>query len=364
MERIARETEEDYQQLIAVLNSFGVTVLRPNVFDDYRLYLNPTGKIRSPPMVPRDDSIMLGTDFYFNTNVQLRRNAKDNWSSIRKDHWPGTAPTNRDEWLSISDEIYDELFSIMIPDGVNSPAYTKLASDADYDKMTWGDVLATIQQAGNPIITGAGNRLSHYNAAETTRIGKDLYFGTHAALQHTAIMEGDFKGRFTDHRCHVLQTGGHSDGVFCPVKPGLIVSLHDLSNYEETFPGWEVVFLPNQSWELVKPFRDLKIKNYGKWWVPGEELNDEFTEFVEGWLDHWVGFVEETVFDVNMLVIDQQNVVCNNYNEKVFEAFERHGITPHVVNFRHRYFWDGGLHCITSDVHREGTQQDYFPERK
>jgi hypothetical protein len=64
-----------------------------------------------------------------------------------------------------------------------------------------------------------------------------------------------------------------------------------------------------------------------------------------------------------MLVIDEKNVVCNNYNKKVFETFDRFGITPHIVNFRHRYFWDGGLHCITSDLHREGAIKDYFPER-
>jgi hypothetical protein len=64
-----------------------------------------------------------------------------------------------------------------------------------------------------------------------------------------------------------------------------------------------------------------------------------------------------------MLVIDEKNVICNNYNEQVFAAFDRFGITPHVINFRHRYFWDGGLHCITSDIHREGIQKDYFPER-
>ena len=23
-------------------------------------------------------------------------------------------------------------------------------------------------------------------------------------------------------------------------------------------------------------------------------------------------------------------------------------------------FWDGGLHCITLDLYREGEQQDYF----
>ena len=64
-----------------------------------------------------------------------------------------------------------------------------------------------------------------------------------------------------------------------------------------------------------------------------------------------------------MLVINPTNVIVNNYNKDVFDAFDRHGITAHICNFRHRYFWDGGLHCITSDLSREGAMQDYFPER-
>jgi hypothetical protein len=168
---------------------------------------------------------------------------------------------------------------------------------------------------------------------------------------------------YPQYRWHVVDTGGHSDGTYCPVCPGLIISLRDVPTYKNTFPGWEVVYLPGQSWAMVKPFLNLKQKNQGKWWVPGQELNDDFTDFVESWLGHWVGYVEETVFDINMLVIDQKNVICNNYNKQVFDALERHGVTPHIINFRHRYFWDGGLHCITSDVHREGTIQDYFPER-
>jgi hypothetical protein len=65
----------------------------------------------------------------------------------------------------------------------------------------------------------------------------------------------------------------------------------------------------------------------------------------------------------DMLVIDERNVVCNNYNEQVFEALARHGVTPHVCNFRHRFFWDGGLHCNTLDLVREGSQIDYFPNQ-
>ena len=62
-------------------------------------------------------------------------------------------------------------------------------------------------------------------------------------------------------------------------------------------------------------------------------------------------------------IIDPKNVMVFNYNKQVFDALDRYGITPHIVPFRHRYFWDGGIHCVTSDLHREGTMQNYFPNR-
>ena len=50
-------------------------------------------------------------------------------------------------------------------------------------------------------------------------------------------------------------------------------------------------------------------------------------------------------------------------NPVVVKKLEEYGITPHIFNFRHRYFWDGGIHCITLDLDREGDREDYFPER-
>ena len=127
--------------------------------------------------------------------------------------------------------------------------------------------------------------------------------------------------------------------------------------------GWEVVYLPDQSWSIDKDFLELKKKNNGKWWIPGFEYDQDVVDTVEQWLGHWTGYLEETVFDVYMLIVDPKNVIVFGYNKQVFDAFERYGITPHIINFRHRYFWDGGLHCITSDLDREGTMQDYFPHR-
>jgi len=147
------------------------------------------------------------------------------------------------------------------------------------------------------------------------------------------------------------------------VTPGLIISLYDVPTYADTFPGWEVVYLPGQSWDAIEAFGILKHKNRGKWWIPGFEYDSEVIDTVEQWLGYWTGYVEETVFDVNMLIIDPKNVIVFNYNKQVFQALERYGITPHIVPFRHRYFWDGGIHCVTSDLHREGTRQDYFSYR-
>jgi hypothetical protein len=197
----------------------------------------------------------------------------------------------------------------------------------------------------------------------TTRIGKDLYFGTDTLTQDQDLLLETRKKQFPDYRCHIVNSGGHTDGTFCPVVPGLVVSIKSDLDYNKLFPGWEVIYLPERDWSKIQPFLDLKQKNQGKWWVPGEEFNDDFINFVNTWLDHWVGYVEETVFDVNILVIDEKNVVCSGYNKQVFSAFERFGITPHIIKFRHRYFWDGGIHCITSDLHREGVRKDYFPER-
>lgn len=301
MERIAIETEEDYQKLINLLENFNVKVLRPEVYELNENIIKQKKVICKPPMQPRDICAMIGNKFYF-------KKIKENLISYK-------------------------------------------------------EILKIIKHQGNII-----NYDLDIDGAMTTNVGKDLIFGTADSpiIQEKSIdvyIEKAKKEFGNDFRCNFVDSQGHLDGCFCPVKPGLIISLYDIQNYKTSFPDWEVVYLPDQSWSKVSPFLEVKKKNKGKWWVPGEELNDDFTDFVENWFNHWVGYVEETVFDVNMLIIDEKNIICNNYNKKVFDAFERHGVTPHVVNFRHRYFWDGGLHCITSDLDREGTMQDYFPER-
>jgi N-dimethylarginine dimethylaminohydrolase len=309
--KIAEETEEDYQKLISLLESFGVQTVRPDMSKSLNMakrHIDNNLPIPRPfEMQPRDYTIMLGETFYC---------GGDSYS--------------------------------------NKP------------------ITSLIRQQGNevkfPMDSGFKyqNNSIKLNAAMTSRIGKDLIVGTiddREKVSNLIEVEKDLQSKLPNYRVKLMDTQGHADGTFCPVVPGLILSMVGPTSYEESFPGWEVVFLPGESWGKVASFLRLKAKNHGKWWVPGEELNQDFTDYVETWMNHWVGYVEESVFDLNMIVVDKKNVIVNGYNEKAFDAFSRYGITPHICNFRHRYFWDGGLHCITSDLHREGVMEDYFPER-
>lgn len=336
-EKIAIETEEDYQAIIKKLQTFSVEVLRPDL--PQTTFAN--GQYIRPPMTPRDYTVMIG-DTYFDSDA---RSLILNYNKIKDINWPTintyTEFNNLPDWIQREcDEIHN----------INGYRY------ACYEKIN-----QRIIQQGNAIVYEPAERT--INGAMVSRIGKDLYFSTENYNQDQTEYKKYINLKFTNTRNHIVDTGGHGDGTYCPVCPGLIISLHDVPSYADTFPGWEVVYLPNQSWAMVKDFLHLKNKNGGKWWIPGFEYNNDVVDTVEQWLGHWTGYVEETVFDVNMLIVDPKNVIVFNYNKQVFDALDRYGITPHVVPFRHRYFWDGGIHCVTSDLHREGTMQDYFPER-
>jgi hypothetical protein len=334
-ERIATETEEDFQNIIKVLESFGVKVLRPDLpADNFKnnVYLKP-------PMTPRDHMVMIGNVFYESASSNF---SKLSYNDIKDASWPEC--NSWYDFNQLPEHIKNECKQVF-----NFGNNQTVSNEYD-------EIFSYIRQQGNEIKSGQ----SYVNGAMVARIGRDLYFGTGSPGDDKHKLAEQINAGFLNTRNHIINTEGHSDSTYCPVCPGLIVSLCDIPTYQHTFPGWEVVYLPDQSWSAVKPFLDLKKKNYGRWWIPGHEYDNELVTLVETWLGHWVGYVEETVFDVNMLIIDPKNVMVFNYNQQVFDALARYGITPHIVPFRHRYFWDGGIHCVTSDLHREGVMQDFF----
>jgi len=389
--RIAEETEEDYQKLISVLDKFDVNVIRTDITDNPDDYRRSDGSMKSPPMIPRDYIAMIGDKFFmpgenFGKNIDFEEELKGilNASSLQAKHMsdvhkdilqfiydltipgrpvsPATqvmllknlrGKNNRSVKEILSQIDIEDLKNIIFQGSTNTIGKT---SKYTHDDKTYPfrTLEKFVKENGNDIIYD-----QYINTASMTRLGKDLIFGIGNIMNklNEENFQKKWKKLFPDYNVKLISVPGHSDGSFCPVKPGLIISTKTADYYADTFPGWEVVTLVDQGNPAMKPWIKNKKKNAPRYWVP--DAGEVFYDYVNEWMDDWVTYVEETIFDLNMLVIDEKNVIVNNHNDLAFDAFERHGVTPHIVNFRHRYFWDGGLHCITSDIDREGEQQDF-----
>ena len=195
------------------------------------------------------------------------------------------------------------------------------------------------------------------------RVGRDVFFDNSEWL--TTDQMHWIRDNVLDQRYRVRRavTNGHGDAVFAILKPGVIISsMHDENiNYAQDFPGWEVYRVDQSTVDASLDVGKFRYESLdGRWYVPGEKPTQQFADFVDQYLKTWVGFVKETVFDVNCLVLDEQHVIFSGYNKGVFDFCERHGITPIISELRHKYFWDGGISCCTQDIRRTGSLEDYF----
>ena len=358
--RITEETIEDLENYEKVLKDFGCEVIIPKLDakESIMEHIDDHGKLRSiprSPLQPRDGQLVIGNNLYYSCL-----------------HGTSEHPAIKEALDS-----YDESNIILMPDPIkHHPIFSKSWFDKikGADWLTYDDYLADDYYSKVPPFVKQEiqdfKQSFYFSAPSMTVVGKDIYVDMEQLIreEHASKVLNNMAKYLSDYlpfmRVNILKHGGHSDSCFHTLKPGAILSLEDIQPYQETFPGWDVCYLPDQSWILMEDFLRFKGKVQGKWWVPGEEDNDGFVEFVETWLQDWVGYCEESVFDVNVLMLDDKHVCVNNYNELSFEFFKKHKIEPIIVPWRHRYFWDGGLHCITLDLKRDGELEDYFPNRK
>lgn len=358
-ERIASETQEDMDNIQKVLESFGVEVIRPKTISNVNEFgiMNPELRIPGPiSMTPRDELCMIGNKFLI--FGQDQRLLEEHTGGLISDYTLRTLSADKKNLynkLSFSNKKkYLEAIGIG-KDPIDHSQITSL------DRINFFQpIVDYVLHNGNEIFTGQENPdLSLLYPNGIIRLGKTLLFGVDDDIATPDKLQ-TLQNLFNGYEVRFVTSKGHIDGCICPVKPGLLLSIRDMEEHEISFPGWEIVYLENEGLDAVKDWKYMKEKNAGKWWIPGHETDDSLIDFVETWLKDWVGYVEETVFDVNCLVIDEQNILVSGYNKKAFDSFAQHGITPHIVPWRHRFFWDGGLHCITLDLDRDGQCEDYI----
>ena len=310
LQQILAETEEDLNNLQKTIETYGAKVYRPDLPDKDRFQQAQLegGLIPLPPLTPRDWQITLG-------NKLLR-----------------ILPTKD------LDRVCDSFDQSQI---VNP--HTKFWNG----RRVWDE---------DCILNGA-------SASCIVRVGRDVFFDNSDYLRpdQTRWIVDNVLG--PEYRIHEAVTDGHGDAVFAILKPGVILSSkHDENlHFDRDFPGWEVLRIMDSSIDAAMEVGKFKQENFnGRWYVPGAKPTEEFTTFVDTYLKDWVGYVSETVFDVNCLVLDESNVIFSAYNKQVFDFCERHNINPIISELRHSYFWDGGVSCCTQDISRRGGLETYL----
>jgi glycine amidinotransferase/scyllo-inosamine-4-phosphate amidinotransferase 1 len=303
LQRILSETEEDLDNLQRTIEQYGACVRRPTLPNKQTFQTDQINEcsVAVPPLTPRDWQITLG----------------------------------------------EKLLRI-----IPSPALNDIC-----------------KSYGNAVVNPHGEHwdpdcvLNGASASCIVRVGRDIFFDNSEFLQPQQSQWIIDNLLDPGYRIHTAVTDGHGDAVFAILKPGVILSSkHDENlNFERDFPGWEVLRVMDSSIEAAMAVGKFKYENNpGAWYVSGQTPTQEFTEYVNTYLTEWTGFVAETVFDVNCLVLDESNVIFSAYNKSVFDFCEQHQINPIISELRHSYFWDGGISCCTQDLRRRGGLETYL----
>jgi hypothetical protein len=308
LQQILAETEEDLINLQRVIEQYGARVHRPSLRDKNLFQKQQTTgiPITLPPLTPRDWQISLGQKLLRIMPVTELNNICNNFAD-----------------------------QVVNPHNLPDP------------HKPWDPEC---------ILNGA-------SASCIVRVGRDVFFDNSEYLkpEQTRWIVDNVLG--PDYRIHEAVTDGHGDAVFAILKPGVILSSkHDINlNLAGDFPGWEVHKVWDSSILAAMEVGKFKQENFnGRWYVTGQTPTAEFADYVDTYLNKWTGFVSETVFDVNCLVLDEENVVFSAYNKPVFDFCRKHKINPIISELRHSYFWDGGVSCCTQDLRRKGGLETYL----
>jgi hypothetical protein len=303
MSQILNETAEDLDNLQKTIERNGARVRRPNIMrkDQFQWFQTQGGGAPLPPLTPRDWQISLGQKLLRVLNMK-----------------------------ELDDICADYADQVINP-----------------HKSDWDE---------DCILNGA-------SASCIVRVGRDVFFDNSDFLkpEQTKWIVENCLG--PEYRIHEAVTDGHGDAVFAILKPGVILSSkHDVNlDLARDFPGWEVLKIWDSSiWAAMEMGKFKYEQSPGAWYVQGQTPTPEFTSFVDTYLNKWTGFVAETVFDVNCLVLDEENVIFSAYNRDVFDFCKRHRINPIICELRHSYFWDGGISCYTQDLTRKGGLESYL----
>jgi hypothetical protein len=356
LQTIADETNQDLEYFEQFLVSQGVRVLRPQLPNTafFQDYFERYQKLPTPPLQPRNNYSVIGQRLYklSNENTYIDRCLQDYNSQDLVD-------------LSASSQVFFSQSLETNADCCHNNTWfrrRKYLELAGPDWPLFGDYVkgAAVK---DPAIAQEINSFADslkYHATDFDQLQGPNIFPTDYGIVVDCNEYCDYAAWAQQHidaaadYVNINTGAGHTDGCFVVLGNNTILGVEPLIDYQAHFPKHHLISVPNTSYiNHVESFYKMKALVHGRWWVEGQESNLDFINFVEQYCRDWVGYVEETVFDVNVLAINESTVCVSGKNPKIEAQLAQRGISTVNIPWRHRFFVDGGLHCITLDLVRQ-----------
>ena len=182
---------------------------------------------------------------------------------------------------------------------------------------------------------GRSTLLNHeivFDAPNVVRIGRDLLF----QISNSGNLKGfRWLQRLLEpmgYRLHYseLYSYAHFDSTIIPLRPGLVLlnsSRVNPDNCPDIFRTWQKIW-----------FDDCVAQT--------------------GQLAGYHAFCSPYI-GMNILSIDPHTVICDSMQKPLIKILEKHKINCIPIRFRHAMLLSGGIHCVTLDLRRRGSLEDY-----
>lgn len=169
-----------------------------------------------------------------------------------------------------------------------------------------------------------------FDAANVVRMGRDLLYLVSVSGNAFGAewLQAALGSAYRVHTSRGLYTSVHIDSTILPLRPGLVLLNPERvapDRVPEVFSGWDALFAP-----------DMVEYRYSEY--PADSSK-------------WLG--------MNLMMITPELAFVDAHQAPLMKLLGRHGIECVPIRLRHGRTLGGGVHCVTLDVRRRGTLEDY-----
>lgn len=170
-----------------------------------------------------------------------------------------------------------------------------------------------------------------FDGAQCLRLGRDILFNVSNRNHELGAtwLQRHLGATFVVHPVRV--TDSHLDGMFLPLRPGIIIAHRNMLPLMERLPG----SMPK--WDVVLFEDDERPRS-----------------------DDWAVMLASHNINMNVLSVDENRVIINEGAMKTIRNLERAGFTPIPIRLRHSRLYSGGFHCSTLDIRRKDSADSFI----